>query len=83
MWPTQADLHAMVHFDLTLHTIPSVFDARQHGQRPFSAVPKLGSCASSGFLAAPHSGARQGHWAPSHCLGARASRLKGRQLHHL
>jgi len=26
MWPTQADLHAMVHFDLTLHTIPSVFD---------------------------------------------------------
>tara|TARA_B110001469_G_C9620593_1_gene309268 strand:- start:1179 stop:1832 length:654 start_codon:yes stop_codon:yes gene_type:complete len=27
MWPAQADLHAMVHFDLALHTIPSVFDA--------------------------------------------------------
>ena len=26
MWPAQADLHAMVHFDLALHTIPSVFD---------------------------------------------------------
>jgi len=51
MWPTQADLHAMGHFDLALHAIPSVFDARQHGQTP-TLVVLLGSCASSGRLAA-------------------------------
>ena len=34
MWPTQADLHAMAHFDLALHEIPSAFDAHRLVRRP-------------------------------------------------
>ena len=44
----------------------------QHGQSPRSAVPELGSCASSGrawrLWAARHFAWRPSPWAPSHCL---------------
>jgi hypothetical protein len=54
MWPTQADLHALAHFDLALHKIPSAFDAHSWSDA-HQAVPELGSFASSWLLAAPGS----------------------------
>ena len=68
---------------LLLHHAAAV---TQQGQSARLAVPKVGSRTSGSawrlWAARDIQGERPGHWAPSHCLGARASRLQSRPFHH-